>query len=273
MGKPCRFLNMTPEQVAKRKERQAKQRWRLKKKQEEKLCAVNHRKKKDSRKKEKASTSARPNRQRKLRPCCGRRQDMCTCKPFPGIRRTRLSLLTKRYLHTALNTVEDTTDVSAFQEVMGNVCKKLPIAAILTISHIHVVFNQRHILEAMQKEKVIQKKKPWVHWNRLPKVIHKTKAQGKLTRSSNYYNTTLRRILHQNFRKVAKNPVERDVLACKFIGQESLPLAICELYDANPSRDLWKGMLQEWLRQALSRVSGAFGHYYMKCCLDRLFFG
>ena len=55
------------------------------------------------------------------------------------------------------------------------------------------------------------------------------------------------------------------------IGQDALPHAICELYEANPSRDLWKGMLQEWMQQASSRASGAFGHYYMKCCLDRLF--
>ena len=70
---------------------------------------------------------------------------------------------------------------------------------------------------------------------------------------------------------VPKDPIERDVLACKIIGQDALPHAICELYEANPSRDLWKGMLQEWLRQVSSRASGAFGHYYMKCCLDRLF--
>ena len=30
-------------------------------------------------------------------------------------------------------------------------------------------------------------------------------------------------------------------------------------------------MLQEWKQQASSRASGAFAHYYMKCCLDRLF--
>ena len=31
-------------------------------------------------------------------------------------------------------------------------------------------------------------------------------------------------------------------------------------------------MLQEWMRQASSKASGAFGQYYMKCCPDRFFF-
>ena len=70
--------------------------------------------------------------------------------------------------------------------------------------------------------------------------------------------------------RVPKNATARDVLACRIVGQDSLPHAICDLYDASPSRDLWKAMLQEWLRQARSRALGAFGHYYMKCCLDRL---
>jgi hypothetical protein len=61
------------------------------------------------------------------------------------------------------------------------------------------------------------------------------------------------------------------VLACKLVGFDSLPLAVCDLYDAAPSRDLWKAMLQEWLLQVKSRSSGALDHYYMKCCLDRLF--
>ena len=113
-----------------------------------------------------------------------------------------------------------------------------------------------------------------MHWNRLAKVIHAAEAREQLIRSSNYYSATLRRVVLQSGHKSVKafkNLIERDVIACKIIGQDALPYAICELYEANPSRDLWKGMLQEWMRQASSRASGAFGDYYMKCCLDRLF--
>lgn len=274
MGKPCRFLNMTPEQIARRKERRRKQKWRAVKKKEKKRRGVKHSKKSDCSKENKASVSEHSIEQRKLRPCCGRRHDKCTCEPLPGMRTECLSMLAKRYVCTPLNTVKDTTDVSAFQEVLGDLCKKLPIAAVLTIAFIHVVFNQRHLLEAMVEEKVFAKKKPWVHWDRLTKVIRAANAKGRLIRSSNYYNATLRRVVLQSRHKSVKaphNPVERDVLACRIIGQDSLPHAICELYEAKPSRDLWKGMLQEWMQQASSRASGAFGHYYMKCCLDRLF--
>ena len=113
-----------------------------------------------------------------------------------------------------------------------------------------------------------------MHWDRLAKVIHAAKARKQLIRSSNYYSATLWRVVLQSGHKSVKalqDHTERDVLACKIIGQDALPYAICELYEANPSRDLWKGMLQEWMQQASSRASGAFGHYYMKCCLDRLF--
>ena len=96
-----------------------------------------------------ASASEHSTLPRKLRPCCGRRYDWCTCKPLPGMRTKCLSILAKRYVRTPLNTIPDTTDVSVFQEVLGDLCKKLPIAAVLTNAYIHVVFNQRHILEAM----------------------------------------------------------------------------------------------------------------------------
>ena len=189
------------------------------------------------------------------------------------MREKYLAILAKRYVRTPLNTVPDTSDVSVFQEILGDWSKQLPITAILTIAYIHVVFNQRHLLESMVQKKVFLNKTPWVHWDRLAKVIHAAKAQGELIRSSNYYSATLSQVVLQSGHKsveVPQNDVERDVLACKIVGQDALPHAICHLYEANPSRDLWKGMLQEWLLQASSRASGAFGHYYMKCCLDRL---
>ena len=38
-----------------------------------------------------------------------------------------------------------------------------------------------------------------------------------------------------------------------------------------PSRDLWKAMLTEWLRQAHTRCKGMLNHYYLECTLDRFF--
>ena len=145
--------------------------------------------------KKKASASEHSILHRKLRPCCGQRYDMCTCKPFPGMRTGCLSILAKRYVRTPLNTVEDTTDVSVFQEVLGGLCKKLPIALVLTVACTHVVFNQRHILEEMVEKRILLKKKPWVCWDRLAKIIHAANARGQLIRSSNYYSATLRRIV------------------------------------------------------------------------------
>ena len=87
------------------------------------------------------------------------------------------------------------------------------------------------------------------------------------------YSSTLKGVMLQSGHKqvhVPKNPVDRDVRACTSIGQDALPHAICELYEESPSRDLWKGMLQEWPRQVSGRASGAVGHYRMKCCIDRL---
>ena len=145
MKKPSRFLNMTPKQIARRKERHREQQWRTVKKKEKNRRGVKHSKKSDCSKKKKASASEHSILQRKLRPCCGRRCDNCTCKPFPGMRTKCLSIWATRYVHTPLNTIPDTTDVSVFQEALGDHCKKLPIAAVLTNACIHVVFNQRHI--------------------------------------------------------------------------------------------------------------------------------
>ena len=68
-----------------------------------------------------------------------------------------------------------------------------------------------------------------------------------------------------------KNPVARDVLACRIIGEDAVPNACFDLYDSHPSRDLWKAMLLMWLEQAKSKAKGCFDHYYMKCTLDRIF--
>ena len=123
----------------------------------------------------------------------------------------------------------------------------------------------------MVKEKAFIFRSPWVDWKQLHKVVARAKVQNLLARSSNFYAATLRKVLLQSRLKVPKDPAARDVLACKLVGFAAMPSAVCDLYDAAPSRDLWKAMLLQWLSQAHSTCKGAFGHYYMKCCLDRLF--
>ena len=78
MGKPGRFLNMTPKHIARRKERQRKQKWRAVKKKAKARRNAKQTKKSECSKKKKASASEHSIVQRKLRPCCGRRYDM-TC--------------------------------------------------------------------------------------------------------------------------------------------------------------------------------------------------
>ena len=65
--------------------------------------------------------------------------------------------------------------------------------------------------------------------------------------------------------------VQRDVLACRLVGEDAMPGACCDLYDKNPSRDLWKASMLTWLEQVHSKCSGCFNHYYLKCTLDRAF--
>jgi len=185
-----------------------------------------------------------------------------------------LSQLATRFLATDLNTVGDTTDVSVFRDIMQKKCQKLPTRAILGYSLIHVVFNQRHLLQSMVDKKAFLFKKPWVNWVVLRKVVAEAKANKQLVRSSNFYSVTLKQVVLQSgHSKVDKptDPVARDLLACKLAGFDALPRIVCDLYDESPSRDLWKAMLLEWHQQVETKCSGAFGHYYMKCCLDRLF--
>ena len=145
---------MTQKLIARRKERRRKQKWRAVK---QKRKETNRRSEKTQQKndcsKKKTSASEHSILQRKLRPCCRGRYDMCTRKPFPGMRTKCLSILAERCVRTPLNTISDTTDVSVFQEVLGDLCRELPIAAVLTNAHIHVVSNQRHILEGMVQRK------------------------------------------------------------------------------------------------------------------------
>ena len=210
---------------------------------------------------------------RQHRPCCGRHSQNCTCKAPKGMNKKPLTALIKRFTETDLCTVADTTDVGPWQEIMQDRCKNLPMRAILGYSQIHVTFNQEHLLKQFVEDKAFLFKKPWVDWERLAQIVAQAKKHGMVVRSSNYYSTTLKKVLLQSGLKPAKmptDPVSRDVLACQIV-DAALPRACCDLYDARPSRDHWQAMLEEWLQQIRSKCRGPFSHYYLKCCLDRLF--
>ena len=142
-------------------------------------------------------------------------------------------------------------------------CQTLPISAVLIYCLVHVVFNQSYLLQDMIDGSVFLRKAPWVNWKRLQTVIRRAKAKQQILRSSNFRSVTLKQVMLQSGHvgvALPTNPVARDVLMCKIVGYDSIPHAICALYDAAPSRDLWTAMLHEWLRQAQSRASGAFSH-------------
>ena len=288
---------MEPEQVARRAARQKKQKQRKKAKAKTKRSqtsrgsAAEHARTPGhpSRSAAKYSTSSRsvaehrkssrsaaehPGQPRRPRPCCGLRCDKCTCKPPPGLHQRPLNALAKRYLTTPLSTVGDTTDVSKFRRLMKERCQSLPIWVVLLYTFVHVVFNQEELLKAMLDKKAFLFKPPWVNWTRLKAIIRKAKQNEQKIRSSNYYSSTLKRVVPQTGHKPVEKPVdatERDVLTCRLVAHDSLPREVCYLYDANPTRDLWKAMLKEWLRQASLKSTGVLDHYYLKCCLDRLF--
>ena len=108
-----------------------------------------------------------------------------------------LSELAQRFTTTSLRTVQDTTDISAFQEYMTARCKDLPIAVILLYSFIHVMFNQRHLLVKMVKENTFLCEAHWVHWDRLrlQAIVATARVQHLTCRSSNYRSTALRHIV------------------------------------------------------------------------------
>ena len=143
-------------------------------------------------------------------------------------------------------------------------CANLPLKVITLYAHTHVVFNQEHLLARFIEQKAFTFKPPWINWQLLQSIVTKSKAAGELVRSSNYRNTTLKKVLVEPHmgkpRTKPKNPVARDVLACRIIGEDAVPNACFDLYDSHPSRDLWKAMLLTWLEQAKSKSKGCFDH-------------
>ena len=262
--KKVRFLNMSPEQIRRRYKRVKQREYR------------------------KALLQSKPRRRpskviatkptlRKARPCCGLNSNNCICKPPPGMRKSHLDALARRFAKTALSSIQDTTDVSTFQTLMAERCKMLPLRALLAYAHTHVVFNQDHLLLSFIEQKAFLFKPPWFDWQLLQSIVEKSKQRGQRVRSSNYRSTTLREILLPSHIGTARllqsndDTVERAVLACKIVGEDAMPGACLELYEKNPSRDMWKASMLTWLEQVHHKCSGCFDHYYLKCSLDRAF--
>ena len=254
--KKIRFLNMQPEQVHRRARRIQKRKYRADADNAD------------------AESSVAKQTPKKHRPCCGRRQCNCTCKPPKGMKKNELTSLAKRFVQTALSTVQDTTDVSVWQTHMQHAAEKLPLRVLLAYAHTHVVFNQGPLLKAFVHQKAFLFKAPWFDWPVLQSIVRKHKAAGESWRSSNYRSTTLQKLVLQPHlgtpRPKPEDAVERDVLACQIVGVDAMPAAICDLYDAQPSRDFWKAIMVTWLEQVKQKCSGCFDDYYLKCTLDRL---
>ena len=252
-----RFINMNAKQVRRRYKKTKQQEYR-KTRLQSKSCR-------------------QKGRPRKARPCCGLNSNNCRCKPPPGMRKSYLNDLCRRYSKTALASFQDTTDVSSFQRLMAEHCGQLPLGVLLAYAHTHVVFNQDHLLQSFIQQKAFLFKPPWFDWQKLQSIVQKSKQAGQKTRSSNYRNAFLRRIrLPSHIGKVRLlqsncDTVERAVLACRIVGEDAMPDACLELYENNPSRDLWKASMLTWLEAVHRKCSGFFNHYYLKCALDRAF--
>ena len=198
----------------------------------------------------------------------------CTCRPPSGMKRKQLTSLAERFAETALSSVRDTTDVSAWQAHMQPAAEQLPMRVLLAYAHTHVVFNQEPLLKAFIDRKAFLFKAPWFDWQLLQSIVQKHKSTGNICRSSNYRSTTLKQVVLQSYqaapRQIPSSPVARDVLACRIVSVDAMPAAICDLYDVQPSRDLWKAIMLTWLEQVRNMCTGCFSDYYLKCTLGRL---
>ena len=183
------------------------------------------------------------------------------------MRKSYLNDLCRRYSKTALASFQDTTDVSSFQRLMAEHCGQLPLGVLLAYAHTHVVFNQDHLLQSFIQQKAFLFKPPWFDWQLLQSIVQKSKQAGQRIRSSNYRNAFLRQIRLASHIGKARllqsncDTVERAVLACRIVGEDAMPGACLELYEKNPSRDLWKAPMLTWLEQVHRKCSGFFDHY------------
>ena len=262
-NKKLRFLNMNPKQVLRRYKRMKQREYR-------KALLQSKPRRPPSK-----ATATKPV-VRKARPCCGYLPPNCVCKPPPGMKKSHLTALCRRFAKTRLSSVQDTTDVSTFQTLMAKRCETVPLRVLLAYAHTHVVFNQDHLLRSFIEKKAFLFRPPWFDWRLLQSIVKKSKQKDQRFRSSNYRSTALRKIRLPSHIGKARllqsiDAVQRDVLACRLVGEDAMPGACCDLYDKNPSRDLWKASMLSWLEQVHSKCSGCFNHYYLKCSLDRAF--
>jgi hypothetical protein len=136
---------MKPEQVQRRAERKRKRKCRTeqqsnKKKRKSKFTAQA---------KDVATEHAKATPiLKKLRPCCGRHQQNCSCQPPKRMKKMHLTALAKRFAETELFSVKDTTDVSAWQHHMQHATEQLHLRVLVAYAHTHEVFNQEPLLQA-----------------------------------------------------------------------------------------------------------------------------
>ena len=241
-NKKLRFLNMNPKQVLRRYKRMKQREYR-------KALLQSKPRRPPSK-----ATATKPV-VRKARPCCGYLPPNCVCKPPPGMKKSHLKALCRRFAKTTLSSVQDTTDVSNFQTLMAKRCETIPLRVLLAYAHTHVVFNQDHLLRSFIEKKAFLFKPPWFNWQLLQSIVKKSKQKGQRFRSSNYRSTTLTKILLPSrigkARLLQRNDdyVERAVLACRLVGEDAMPGACLALYEKNPSRDFWKSSTLMWLEQ------------------------
>ena len=168
---------------------------------------------------------------KKARPCCGHLPSNCSCKPPPGMQKSHLTALCRRFAKATLSSVQDTTDVSTFQTLMAKRCETVPLRVLLAYAHTHVVFNQDHLLRSFIEKKAFLFRPPWFDWRLLQSIVKKSKRTGQLFRSSNYRSTTLQKILLPGHigkvRLLQSNDdtVERAVLACRLVSEDAMPSA------------------------------------------------
>ena len=115
---------------------------------------------------------------RKARPRCGYLASNCVCKAPPGMCKSHLNALCRRFARTALSSVQDTTDVNTFQTLMAKRCETLPLRQLLAYAHTHVVFNQDNLLRSFVQQKAFLFKPPWFDWQLLQSIVKKSKQKG-----------------------------------------------------------------------------------------------
>ena len=106
----------------------------------------------------------------------------CVCKPPPGMKKSHLTALCRRFAKTTLSSVQDTTDVSTFQTLMAKRCETVPLRVLLAYAHTHVVFNQDHLLRSFIEKKAFLFKPPWFDWQLLQSIVKKSKQTGQRCR-------------------------------------------------------------------------------------------